>query len=209
MVATPPITVQQPAPQSSIMPFHKNLFSQAASLVRPMGNVGPQDLGVHNSPAREEGEVPESELDPDTRRRLLILQHGQDTRDSLPNEPPFPVRSPVQAPVAAPGLVPAPGAAPVPVPIPGPGPGPVPRVQSRGSWFPVEDHVSPGPLSRSVAKEYPIAPDAVHFEKQRPPPHPYPRKVENSLRSERSFIERVRYPREVNLNFFTVIGLIT
>ncbi|XP_024536325.1 RNA polymerase II C-terminal domain phosphatase-like 1 isoform X1 [Selaginella moellendorffii] len=26
----------------------------------------------------EEGEVPESELDPDTRRRLLILQHGQD-----------------------------------------------------------------------------------------------------------------------------------
>jgi RNA polymerase II C-terminal domain phosphatase-like 1/2 len=35
---------------------------------------------MQGSPAREEGEVPESELDPDTRRRLLILQHGQDTR---------------------------------------------------------------------------------------------------------------------------------
>ena len=194
MVATS-IAVQQPAPQASIMPFHNNLFSQAASLVRPMVNIGPQDLGLHNSPAREEGEVPESELDPDTRRRLLILQHGQDTRDNLPNEPPFPVRSPGPVPG------PAPGPASVPVPIPGP----VPRVQSRGSWFPVEDHASPGPLSRSVAKEYPIAPDAVNFEKQRPPPHPYPRKLENSLRPERSFIERARYPREVNLICFTGI----
>ncbi|KAJ7531772.1 hypothetical protein O6H91_14G057900 [Diphasiastrum complanatum] len=38
-----------------------------------------QQPSFQNSPAREEGEVPESELDPDTRRRLLILQHGQDT----------------------------------------------------------------------------------------------------------------------------------
>ncbi|KAJ7545142.1 hypothetical protein O6H91_09G109000 [Diphasiastrum complanatum] len=38
-----------------------------------------QQPSIQNSPAREEGEVPESELDPDTRRRLLILQHGQDT----------------------------------------------------------------------------------------------------------------------------------
>ncbi|CAK9276940.1 unnamed protein product [Sphagnum jensenii] len=28
--------------------------------------------------AREDGEVPETDIDPDTRRRLLILQHGQD-----------------------------------------------------------------------------------------------------------------------------------
>ncbi|KAJ0974429.1 hypothetical protein J5N97_016394 [Dioscorea zingiberensis] len=33
----------------------------------------------------EEGEVPESEMDPNTRRRLLILQHGQDTSESLLN----------------------------------------------------------------------------------------------------------------------------
>jgi RNA polymerase II C-terminal domain phosphatase-like 1/2 len=42
---------------------------------------------MQGSPAREEGEVPESELDPDTRRRLLILQHGQDTRDPTPPVP--------------------------------------------------------------------------------------------------------------------------
>ncbi|KAG8071583.1 hypothetical protein GUJ93_ZPchr0006g44155 [Zizania palustris] len=48
---------------------------------------------LQGSPAREEGEVPESELDPDTRRRLLILQHGQDTRDPTP----LPVIPPVQA----------------------------------------------------------------------------------------------------------------
>ncbi|KAH7433554.1 hypothetical protein KP509_07G074800 [Ceratopteris richardii] len=35
---------------------------------------------LQSSHTCEEGEVPESELDPDTRRRLLILQHGQDTQ---------------------------------------------------------------------------------------------------------------------------------
>uniref|UniRef100_A0A0D9W7F4 protein-serine/threonine phosphatase n=1 Tax=Leersia perrieri TaxID=77586 RepID=A0A0D9W7F4_9ORYZ len=47
---------------------------------------------LQGSPAREEGEVPESELDPDTRRRLLILQHGQDTRDPAP---PYPAQTSV------------------------------------------------------------------------------------------------------------------
>ncbi|KAH7441695.1 hypothetical protein KP509_03G049400 [Ceratopteris richardii] len=41
---------------------------------------------LQSSPVREEGEVPESELDPDTRRRLLILQHGQDTEHAHPSQ---------------------------------------------------------------------------------------------------------------------------
>uniref|UniRef100_A0A803LLE1 protein-serine/threonine phosphatase n=1 Tax=Chenopodium quinoa TaxID=63459 RepID=A0A803LLE1_CHEQI len=85
-VAPASMTIPQSAPQASIAPYG-NLYSQAGPLARPLGNIGPKDLGLHNSPAREEGEVPESELDPDTRRRLLILQHGQDMR---PNESPFP-----------------------------------------------------------------------------------------------------------------------
>lgn len=40
--------------------------------------VGASEASADGSPGREEGEIPESELDPDTRRRLLILQHGQD-----------------------------------------------------------------------------------------------------------------------------------
>lgn len=49
--------------------------------MRPLISSMPQlpALPKPSSPIREEGEVPESELDPDTRRRLLILQHGQDT----------------------------------------------------------------------------------------------------------------------------------
>ncbi|CAL0312163.1 unnamed protein product [Lupinus luteus] len=82
------------------------------SLVKPMGQVAPPEPSLHSSPAREEGEVPESELDPDTRRRLLILQHGQDIRDHTSTESPFPISQPMQ--VSA------------------------PHVPSRGAWFPVE-----------------------------------------------------------------------
>lgn len=215
-VATSPMAIPQPASQASIAPFHGNLFSQAGPLARPLGNIGPQDLGLHSSPAREEGEVPESELDPDTRRRLLILQHGQDMRESLPNEAAFPGRLPAQASVAGPAPVPSPGPVPVPVqvpgpvpaagpgpvsvpgpgPVPGPVPVPVPRVQSRGNWFQVEDHVSPSPLSRLAAKEFPITADAVHVEKQRPPPPSFPRKMESPVWSDRTFPEKQRPPRE-------------
>ncbi|XP_021858295.2 RNA polymerase II C-terminal domain phosphatase-like 1 isoform X2 [Spinacia oleracea] len=218
-VAASSMTIPQPAPQASIAPFHANLFSQAGPLARTLASIGPKDLGLHSSPAREEGEVPESELDPDTRRRLLILQHGQDMREGLPNEPPFPGRPPVQAPVAGPGSGPVPVPGPVPVagpgsasisvpgpgpvpmsgsvPAPAPAPVPVPRVQSRGSWFQVEDHMNPSPLGRSATKEFPMSPDAVHVEKQRPPP-PFPRKVENPVWSDRSFPEKQRLPREAS-----------
>ncbi|XP_057544204.1 RNA polymerase II C-terminal domain phosphatase-like 1 [Amaranthus tricolor] len=212
---TTSMTIPQPVPQAPISPFPSNLFSQAGPLARSLGNIGSQDIGLHNSPAREEGEVPESELDPDTRRRLLILQHGQDMRENMPSEPPFPVRPTVQTPIAGPGSVPVPGPVPVSVPVPAPGsgpgpvsvpipspihgpvPGPVSRVQSRGSWFPVEDHMSPGPPSRVAAKEFPIASDLL-VERQRLPPPSFPRKVESSVWSDRTFNEKQRPPREAS-----------
>lgn len=199
-VTSPPITVQLPAPQASIPPYLAKPLSQAATLARPLGNICLQDLSLHNSPAREEGEVPESELDPDTRRRLLILQHGQDTRDNIPNEPPFPVRPPVQAQVAGPGPLPVPGPAPVPVP------GPVPRVQPRESWFPIEQHMSSGHLSRGVTKELPIEPEPVNIERQHLPP-PFLPKMENSVQSGRTVFDRKRPLREVNILFFESHGV--
>ncbi|KAK9714705.1 hypothetical protein RND81_06G113800 [Saponaria officinalis] len=186
-VAAPPMTIPQPTAQTSMTPFHTNLFSQAGPLVRPLSSIGPPELGLHNSPAREEGEVPESELDPDTRRRLLILQHG--------HEAPFPVRPPLQAAVAAPVPVPLPvaGPAPVPVqapvPVPGRGPGPAPRM----NWFPVEDHMGPGPLSRPLPKAYSI--DSGHTDKRRLSP-PFQRRVDSSFRSDRTFPDKQRSARE-------------
>ncbi|KAF5180249.1 Rna polymerase ii c-terminal domain phosphatase-like [Thalictrum thalictroides] len=77
-------------PTAGVMPF-----PLATSSIKPVSTVGPVEPSLQCSPAREEGEVPESELDPDTRRRLLILQHGQDTRDQTSSEPPVPVRPPI------------------------------------------------------------------------------------------------------------------
>ncbi|KAG8365476.1 hypothetical protein BUALT_Bualt18G0108700 [Buddleja alternifolia] len=78
--AVPPPTIQGPA-----VPFHNQQLPQVTTL--------------HTSPATEEGEVPESELDPDTRRRLLILQHGQDMREHPPSESQFPARPPMHVPL--------------------------------------------------------------------------------------------------------------
>ncbi|XP_004293503.1 PREDICTED: RNA polymerase II C-terminal domain phosphatase-like 1 isoform X1 [Fragaria vesca subsp. vesca] len=163
-------TVSLPTNQPSMMPFHNVQFPQSASLVKPLGHVGPADLGLHSSPAREEGEVPESELDPDTRRRLLILQHGQDTRESVPSEPSFPVRPQVQV--------------------------SVPRVQSRGGWFPVEEEMSPRKLSRMVPKEPPLNSEPMQIEKHRSHHSAFFPKVENSMPSDRILQENQRLPKE-------------
>ena len=61
------------APQV-IMPYSNSPFPQAIVPANPVGQSGILDLSLQCSPVREEGEVNESELDPDTRRRLLILQ---------------------------------------------------------------------------------------------------------------------------------------
>ncbi|XP_068323936.1 RNA polymerase II C-terminal domain phosphatase-like 1 [Pyrus communis] len=163
-------TISLPSSQPSAMPFPSIQFPQAASVVKPLGHLGAAEPSLHSSPAREEGEVPESELDPDTRRRLLILQHGQDTREPPPSEPPFPVRPPVQA--------------------------SVPRVQPRSGWFPVEEEMSPRQLSRMVPKELPLDPDPMQIEKHRPHHSSFFSKVDNSIESDRILQENQRLPKE-------------
>ncbi|KAH7545969.1 RNA polymerase II C-terminal domain phosphatase-like 1 [Ziziphus jujuba] len=159
-----------PTTQVSVMNFPNVQFPQAASAVKPLGHVGNMDSNLQNSPAREEGEVPESELDPDTRRRLLILQHGQDTRDLTSSEPPFPVRPSVQV--------------------------SVPRVQSRGGWFLAEEEMSPRQVSRVVPKEFPLDSEPLHVEKHRPHHPSFFPKVESPIPSDRILHENQRLPKE-------------
>ena len=164
--------VPQPPVQGSMMPFSNKQFPQSASIIKPLA----PEPTMQSSPAREEGEVPESELDPDTRRRLLILQHGQDTRDHTSNDPPFPVRPPAQV--------------------------SVPRVQARGSWFPVDEELSPRQLNRAVPKEFPLDSDTMHIEKHRPHHPPFFNKVESSVSSDRIPHENQRLSREVICMWF-------
>ncbi|KAG8385604.1 hypothetical protein BUALT_Bualt03G0062400 [Buddleja alternifolia] len=129
-----------PAIQGPAISFPNQQLPQVASLLKPpLGQLGQAETTLHSSPAREEGEVPESELDPDTRRRLLILQHGLDMRERRPSESHFPARSAVQ--VSA------------------------PRVQPRG-WFPVEEEMSPGQLNRvAPPKKFPLDAESLHTDK--------------------------------------------
>ncbi|KAL6567433.1 hypothetical protein OROGR_001101 [Orobanche gracilis] len=108
--------------QGAAVSYPSQQLHQMTSLLKPsVAQLGQAEPTLHSSPAPEEGEVPESELDPDTRRRLLILQHGQDVREPPPNDPQFPARPPMQV--------------------------SVPRVQPRG-WYPVEEEMSPRQLNR-------------------------------------------------------------
>ncbi|KFK28749.1 hypothetical protein AALP_AA7G041800 [Arabis alpina] len=161
-----PVSVVQQAPQPSAMAFPSIQFQQP-SIAK---HVVPSEPSLQNSPAREEGEVPESELDPDTRRRLLILQHGQDTRDPSPSEPSFPQRPPVQA--------------------------PPPHVQPRSSWFPAEEEMDPTQLRRPVPKEYPLDSEMMHMDKHRPRQQSFFSKIDNSTQSDRMLHENRRLPKE-------------
>ncbi|KAG6387207.1 hypothetical protein SASPL_152393 [Salvia splendens] len=108
--------VHPPTLQGPAVPLPSKQLPQLAKLLRtPSAGSGQVETTLHSSPAREEGEVPESELDPDTRRRLLILQHGQDMREQPPNENQFPARPP--------------------------GPAPLPRAHPQG-WFPLEEEMT-------------------------------------------------------------------
>ncbi|GMY37319.1 RNA polymerase II C-terminal domain phosphatase-like 1 [Fagus crenata] len=170
-VASSSSSIALPTTQGSVMPFSNIQYPQAASLVKPLGQVGPPEPSLQSSPAREEGEVPESELDPDTRRRLLILQHGQDTRDHAPTETSFPGRPPMQ--VAA------------------------PRVQSRSGWFPVEEEMSPRQLSRAAPKEFSLDSEPMHIEKHRSQHPSFFPKVESSVTSDNRVLqENQRLPKE-------------
>ncbi|XP_065877295.1 RNA polymerase II C-terminal domain phosphatase-like 1 isoform X2 [Euphorbia lathyris] len=152
--------------QPSGVAFPSMQFPQAASIVKPLGQIVSPELSLQNSPAREEGEVPESELDPDTRRRLLILQHGQDNRDQAPGELPFPARPAAQV--------------------------SVPRAQSHGNWVPVEEEMSPRQLNRAAPREFHLDSEPMHVEKHRPHHPPFFPKVENSIPSDRMLHENQR-----------------
>ncbi|GKV00905.1 hypothetical protein SLEP1_g13515 [Rubroshorea leprosula] len=160
-----------PLPASLSITSSPNMqFSNSAPLVKPLGHVGSPEPSLQSSPAREEGEVPESELDPDTRRRLLILQHGQDTREHTSSEQPFPVRPPV--PVS------------------------VPPVQSRGSWFHVEEEMIPRQLKRAVSKESRLDSESMRSDKHRPHYPSFFHKAESSIPSDRILHENQRLPKE-------------
>ncbi|PPD85468.1 hypothetical protein GOBAR_DD17625 [Gossypium barbadense] len=161
-------SLQFTIPTSSSVPLPIVQFSEAAQVITPVAPVVALEQSLQSSPAREEGEVPESELDPDTRRRLLILQHGQDTRDHTP-EPAFPPVGPkMQV--------------------------PIPHAQSCGSWFPAEEEMSQRQLNQAVPKDFPLDPERMNIEKHRHPPF-FP-KFENSIPSDRILHENRRFQKE-------------
>ncbi|XP_023003826.1 RNA polymerase II C-terminal domain phosphatase-like 1 [Cucurbita maxima] len=136
-----------------------------------VNSVTPTEPSIQCSPAREEGEVPESELDPDTRRRLLILQHGQDIRERPPSEPAFSVRPPPLQQVAG------------------------PRVQSRGSWSPMEEEMSPRQLNRPARKEFPVDAEPMR-EKHRSNHSSFFPKIDGSIPPDRIPHENQRLSKE-------------
>ncbi|CAI9772851.1 unnamed protein product [Fraxinus pennsylvanica] len=163
--SVPPTTME-----GQVTSFPNQQLPQLTALLKPtLAQRVTAETTLQNSPAREEGEVPESELDPDTRRRLLILQHGQDTRDHASVEPQFPAGPPMQ--VSA------------------------PRVPACG-WFPVEEEMSPRQLNRvTPPKEIPSIPESIPIDKHRPHHPPFIHKVESSVRPGR-VLESQRQPNE-------------
>ncbi|KAJ8467876.1 hypothetical protein OPV22_030428 [Ensete ventricosum] len=123
-------------PMRMAVPLPNNQCSQSVAVGRPLGQLASPEPSFQGSPAREEGEVPESELDPDTRRRLLILQHGQDTREPTPS---FPVSPPLHV--------------------------SIPPVQPQGSWFPLEEEIDPRQQD-SEPKEFSREPDPGRYRKR-------------------------------------------
>lgn len=175
-------------PTSQAMPVQNKLFPSVTASVKPLSNVSPVEPNLQVSSGREEGEVPESEVDPDTRRRLLIWQHGQDNRDQTSSEPSFPVRPPPQVSIPPPSI-----------PI-SPPQLPIPPVNSHGMWAPMEEKIVSRPLNQTVSKpipkEPPLESDAKHFDKQRSRHPPFFRGVESSMPSDRFFPDNHRLPKE-------------
>lgn len=159
--------VPTPAATQVVSSLHDNQQPLSMGSVKPLVQPGIPESSLQGSPAREEGEVPESELDPNTRRRLLILQHGQDTRDHVPNDSVLPARVPLQVSLN-------------------------PPIQSHGGWFPVEEEMSPRKLNRAP-KDFAFEPEAVRYDKNRPF---FPR-VDNFSRPERPIHDNQRLPKEV------------
>ncbi|CAN6268637.1 unnamed protein product [Urochloa humidicola] len=146
------------------MPLNNEQVPQPRSFSQPVtqsGLVYPSE----SSPAREEGEVPESELDPDTRRRLLILQHGQDTREAAL---PFTATDGTSAQTS------------------------VPPVQSHGNWFSLEDETNWNPNKAST--ELYLESDSVHYDKKQPHHQSYLPVGDNPISADRYSYKNQRYP---------------
>lgn len=160
-----PISSSTPVAPPLGMPLNNDLDPQPPSLrwhVAQSGHVDPSQ----GSPAREEGEVPESELDPDTRRRLLILQHGQDTRDPAPL---FPAGPPAQV--------------------------SVPPVQSHGNWVCLEDEMNPRNLNK-VSTEFHLESDSVQYDKKQLQHTSYIPIGDNPMSYDRYNYQNQRYPSQ-------------
>lgn len=158
----------QPTIQGPAVPFPSQQLPQVATLLRtPSAGPGKAEKTLRSSPVREEGEVPESELDPDTRRRLLILQHGQDVREQPQNETQFPARPPGQV--------------------------PLPRVHPHG-WFPVEEETTTRQLNR-VSPPLEFNAESLPIDKNRARNSPFLHKVQTSIPPGR-VLESQRLPKE-------------
>ncbi|KAI5657039.1 hypothetical protein M9H77_25832 [Catharanthus roseus] len=164
------VPILPPTMQGPVVPFFPQQLPQVTSVLKTqITQTVPLEASLQSSPAREEGEVPESELDPDTRRRLLILQHGHDSRDRASSEPQFPVPAPLQVPAL--------------------------RSQTRG-WFP-EEEMGLRQVNRVARpKEFPLSSEPLQIEKQRPHHPPFHHKMENAVPPDRVFLESQRTPKE-------------
>lgn len=174
MPPAPPVIVPTSAAVSLaatqlIMPLTSNQFPHAVVPGKPLGQSVLSENSLQGS-SWEEGEVPESDLDPNTRRRLLILQHGQDTRDTPPPHPPFPTRPPLQV--------------------------SLPPAQPRGNWFPTEEGLNSRKLNM-VSRDFPSEHEAAAFDKNRSRYRPFYRGGEKSVTSDRVFHENHRLPMQV------------
>jgi len=158
-----PVAPAQNFVSSSVAPLALPLGMMPPPFSQPVVQPGFSD-SLQGSPAREEGEVPESELDPDTRRRLLILQHGQDTRDPTP---PLPELPPVQV--------------------------PAPPVQPHGNWFPAEDGMNPSNLNRGSAG-FTVESDSMLYEKKQPPHPSFFHGGDNPMSSDKFSYQNQRFP---------------
>lgn len=167
-----PISSYTPvAPPLGVMPSNNDQDPQPLSLSWPVAQSVHVDPS-QGSPSREEGEVPESELDPDTRRRLLILQHGHDTRDPAPS---FSAEPPAQV--------------------------SVPPVQCHGNWFSLDDEMNPRNLSR-VSKEFHLESDSVHYDRKQLQHTSCIPIEDNSISYDRYRYQNQRYPFQVSDHLF-------
>lgn len=138
----PPYSETQHEDKQDFMRFSKDL-----TMLRPITSAPSHffEPALQSSPVREEGEVPESELDPDTRRRLLILQHGQDTE-----HPRNPQENSMDSSFSLKGQLHL----------------SIPSAAPAGGWLGAEEEMSPRQLSRSTSGII-LEPESPSFGKQR------------------------------------------